>query len=556
MKRSRSLFWLAISLCLLSTVAIGCSDPASDRTDEDATLGSSVLDVGGLDPTSWVAIYDPNRASNGYTLAFYRQRVPILLDMNGRIVHAWPEARTKSRIRLLEDGSILGIGLGRTLVEYGWDGSLTWQMNLRAMGLLPHHDVIRLRNGNTMTIALPDGERTDVLLEVDRSQEVVWKWHSRQHLADFLAASRKNVTHINSVQEISENSHFDAGDERFRPGNLLISARDLNTIFLLDRETGDVVWFYDHELDLQHESVLIEPGQPGAGNIVIFNNGYRQRYVRRQSTILEIDPRDKSVVWQYRSPDFYSPTRGIEQPLPNGNILVSSSRGGRVFEIDRQGATVWEWAPPYSPVRSQRYAFDHAPQFAELDRRPPVPVQPAEGYRHVDRDVYRFSRRGARRTVRIEGKREQILRSNSQCSELILPTAARVEVAYGLHLKALREEGLDSYEARLRLRLRLLDEDREVELLTTTATLGGPSRYHQTIRLGRFSHRRVELCVNAEEIAPTPGRETEDRVFWTSPIISSERDRLLAAGDAPDTDLTPEEGEANLRHLRTMGYVN
>ena len=547
MQIGRSPVHLAVALCLLCTASMGCSGSAPD---------SSVLDIGGLDPTSWVAIYDPKRASNGYTLAFYRQRVPILLDMNGRIVHAWPEARTKSRIRLLEDGSILGLGLGRSIVEYDWNGNLTWRMDLRKMRLLPHHDVIRLRNGNIMVIALRDGDRTDVLLEVDRNEQVVWEWRAAKHLTDFLAASEKKNTHINSVQEISENPHFNDGDERFRPGNLLISARNLNTIFLLDRKTGDVVWFYDHELDLQHESLLIEPRQPGAGNILMFNNGYRQRYLHRQSTILEIDPRDKSVVWQYRSPGFYSPTSGIEQPLENGNILVSSSRGGRVFEIDRQGATVWEWTPPYPPVRPQRYAFDHSPQLADLDRHAPTAVQPAESYRHIDRDIYRFSRRGARRTVRIEGKREQILRSNSHCSELILPTAARVEAAYGLHRGALREERLDNYEARFGLRLRLLDEDREIELLATTATLTDSSLHSHRIDLDRFSHQRVELCVSVEEVAPTPGRETEGRAFWRSPVISSERDDLFGEEDTADADLTREEAEARRQHLRAIGYVN
>ena len=548
---------LAMGLCLLCTVSIGCSESASDgTTHQGATADSSVLDIGGLDPTSWVAIYDPKRASNGYTLAFYRQRIPILLDMNGRIVHAWPEARAKSRIRLLEDGSILGLGLDRSIVEYDWDGNLTWRMEFRKMRLLPHHDVIRLRNGNIMAIALPDGNRTDVLLEVNRDKEVVWEWRSGKHLNDFIAVSEKHDTHINSVQEIPKNAHFDDGDERFRPGNLLISARNLNTIFLLDRETGEVVWFYDHELDLQHEPLLIEPQHSGAGNILMFNNGYRQRYVHRQSTIVEIDPRDKEVVWQYRSPGFYSPTGGIEQPLENGNILVSSSRGGRVFEIDRQGGTVWEWTPPYAPVRPQRYAFDHAPQLADLDRHALTAVHPAESYRHVDRDVYRFSRRGARQTVRIEGKKEQVLRSNSHCSQLILPTAARVEAAYGLHSRVLRKEGLKNYEARFGLHLRLLDEDREVELLATTATLRDPSRYRQIIELDRFAHERVELCVSAEEVAPVPGRETEGRAFWHSPVIYSQHGDRPAEEDTADADLTEEEAEARRQHLRAMGYVD
>ena len=65
---------------------------------------------------SWVTVFDPDRAWNGYTLGFYAHRIPILLDMNGRIVHEWPEARVKSRLRLLDDGSLLAIALGRGVV--------------------------------------------------------------------------------------------------------------------------------------------------------------------------------------------------------------------------------------------------------------------------------------------------------------------------------------------------------------------------------------------------------------------------------------------------------
>ena len=39
-------------------------------------------------------------------------------------------------------------------------------------------------------------------------------------------------THINSVFELTDNRWFDAGDGRFRPGNVLVSARNLNAIFI------------------------------------------------------------------------------------------------------------------------------------------------------------------------------------------------------------------------------------------------------------------------------------------------------------------------------------
>ena len=34
---------------------------------------------------------------------------------------------------------------------------------------------------------------------------------------------------------------------------------------------------------------------------------------------------------------------GKHQWLPNGNLLITESRKGRAFEIDRHGQTVWEY---------------------------------------------------------------------------------------------------------------------------------------------------------------------------------------------------------------------
>src|SRR5687768_8136270 len=45
----------------------------------------------------WVKVYDPALASNGYTLTLHDARTPVLLDMNGRVVHSWPGARLRSR---------------------------------------------------------------------------------------------------------------------------------------------------------------------------------------------------------------------------------------------------------------------------------------------------------------------------------------------------------------------------------------------------------------------------------------------------------------------------
>ena len=60
------------------------------------------------------------------------------------------------------------------------------------------------------------------------------------------------------MYELPPNRWFDAGDERFRPGNILVSARNLNAIFIIDKTSGEVVWRYSDGLDYQHEAIMVE----------------------------------------------------------------------------------------------------------------------------------------------------------------------------------------------------------------------------------------------------------------------------------------------------------
>ena len=105
----------AVARVLLSTLALGavlislsCTGSRDEPTSDSSPATSWFAEI---ESTDWVRLYKPESAFNGYTLAFYKRRIPILMDMNGRIVHSWPQARTRSRIRLLEDGTLLALTL-------------------------------------------------------------------------------------------------------------------------------------------------------------------------------------------------------------------------------------------------------------------------------------------------------------------------------------------------------------------------------------------------------------------------------------------------------------
>lgn len=560
------IFGSRILVVILAACLVGsCADreeapkaaeaPATDRTQSRAAelerLRSSA-------PT-WVSIYDPARAWNGYTLDFFHRTIPILIDMNGEIAHAWPEARVRARLRLLPNGNLLAIGLAQSIVEYDWDGNLEWEYRL-AEGYA-HHDLRRLDTGNTLMIVARRGEGTDDLLEVDRSGREVWRWESALHLADHfgdVAADERDITHLNSVQVLPANPWFEAGDERFRPGNVLISARNLNAIFLIDRETGKVVWRYDARLDRQHEALMIGPGYPGHGNIQIFNNGAKDRYTYRQSSVVEVDPVGGEVVWEYRAEGFFTSIVGVQQLLPNGNVLIGSGLGRRNFEVTRSGEVVWQWTPPFKTKRPTRYRYDYSPQFATLRDRFETPVVPREGYRHIDPLIYRFARERFRQKMEFDGRKRTVLKAKSGCREMILPEGARIDLTFGVDRARILESGASAYEARFAASLKIFEESRDSLVMQATVDLKGKSWRSHRWNLEALTYRRVELCLDEPRVIFGDAEISNSDSYWGNPAITGSADREIKkrSRSTPPEELNREELEVRQEHLEALGYID
>jgi hypothetical protein len=132
-----------------------------------------------------------------------------------------------------------------------------------------------------------------------------------------------------------------------KPGQVLISLRELDIIALLDLEREKIVWALRGSWLAQHDPDLLPNG-----DILLFDN--RGHFGEGgQSRIIEVDPVNAAVVWSYAGTaekPFDSEVRGAQERLANGNTLISESLGGRILEVTPEGEIVWEFI---NPVRAE-----------------------------------------------------------------------------------------------------------------------------------------------------------------------------------------------------------
>jgi hypothetical protein len=343
------------------------------------------------------------------------------------------------------------------LVQRDFSGRLLWSLSHneqidtgkgeQAWSLRQHHDWQRedfpagyfsplakpaSAGSNTLVLthrnhAQPDV--TNLTLEDDRLIEyapdgkILWEWTAGEHADEygFDAAARAAIRagagagpgggrafdwlHVNSAGYVGPNRWFDAGDTRFAPNNVIISSRQASFLAIIARD-GRIVWrmgpdFSQSEklraigqLIGQHHAHLIPKGLPGAGDLLVFDNGGSSGYgfhnpiapnglgafARSTSRVLQINPVTLELVWSYAPPaKFFSTNISSAQRLPNGNTLITEGAEGRVFEVTSAGKTVWEFMSPFfasgrNPVyRAYRLPYDWIPQIPRPKESAVVP---------------------------------------------------------------------------------------------------------------------------------------------------------------------------------------
>ena len=356
-----------------------------------------------------------------------------LIDMDGVVVHRWNIGGFPPK--LLPGGDLIGAtGVTPTsydmvnLMQVSWSGEARWSFSNwaevgGAWSARQHHDLQREGNpvgyyapglnfvtgGSTLVLGLDrrtvpsirDGEiDDDVIYELDGAgalKQTVWR--AADHIAEFgfdeaaLGDIRTRSPgtvlewlHGNSISLVGPNHFFDEGHTEFDPQNIVYSSRNANFVVIISRETGSVVWRIgpdfagrpEEKLGQfagQHNPHLIPRGLPGAGNLLVFDDGGASgyggpsdsdRYFRNYSRVLEFDPVTLDIVWEYGSPtganEFLSPILSNAQRLPNGNTLITIGTLGKVIEVTPEHEVVWQYEyVPSTPAVAWLYRSNRVP---------------------------------------------------------------------------------------------------------------------------------------------------------------------------------------------------
>jgi len=219
----------------------------------------------------------------------------------------------------------------------------------------------------------------------------------------------RDWTHVNSV------SYHPKLDQ------LMLSSREFSEIWIIDHGTttaeakgrsggrygkgGDLLYRWGNprtyrasaaaqQLFYQHDAQWIPEGLPGAGHLLVFNNGPRPTgpYSSVDEVVLPVGPGGRyehapgkaygpmQPLWSYTAPckaDFFGWFMSGVQRLPNGNTLISTGFSGSIFEVTREKELVWKFvvpsdappkaSPPGDPPRPVHLLPGLLPFFVRLD---------------------------------------------------------------------------------------------------------------------------------------------------------------------------------------------
>lgn len=304
-----------------------------------------------------------------------------ITDMDGKVLHEWiinwfdiwpdathvpdsllPKNKPGTQIHgavIMDNGDLVFNFDHQGLVRLGLRGEVVWRLPY-----LTHHSVHLHDDGNlwvcgrrhhtTYDARLPNrvppfDEYT--ILEVTPDGKIAGEWSVADiliengqagllylgTLANDTTKTGGDVLHLNDVEPFpaSMKPGF------FKKGDILVSLRNINTVFVFNRTSRKIKCICTGWFVRQHDPDFLD----GNRFSVLDNNLTSQKH-NPQSRIVIVSAPDRTAEAYFEGNEtmpFYTPLMGKHQWLPNGNLLITESCIGRAFEINQRKEVVWEY---------------------------------------------------------------------------------------------------------------------------------------------------------------------------------------------------------------------
>ncbi len=325
-----------------------------------------------------------------------------------------------------------GAAYGGLMQQYDWNGNIVESFIWSNANHQQHHDFCVMPNGHVLLIswerktaaqaqALGRQNITgeiwpDEVIEYDPvSNAVVWEWHFWDHLIQDVNPALPNYGVVAEHPELLDINlgtvqngdwmHCNTIDYNAERDEIILTSHNLHEIFVIDHSTttaeaaghtggrrgrgGDFLYRWgnpqnydrgtaaDRVFYVVHGANWIRPGLPGAGDIIVLNNGDRSGTANDYSEVIQITPPLDSEGNYYIAPDsafgprtrtwsysngsaFYSQHLGGAYRLPNGNTFAILGTTGVVQEITPSGSVVWTRSLGGQIGRCLKYPRDFA----------------------------------------------------------------------------------------------------------------------------------------------------------------------------------------------------
>lgn len=344
----------------------------------------------------------------------------------GQSAHLLPNGHLLRAGMMQVAGGGTGGGEGGRIEEYDWEGNLVWGFDYATQERALHHDIKPLPNGNVIALmverksreqAIAAGVRADLLqdtyllpdavVEIEPVRpsggRIVWEWHVWDHLVQNADTTKANYGTPSAHPELVDPNasgkkipafwnHMNSIDYNPALDQIALSVRGNSEIWIIDHSTttaeaashtggkygkgGDLLYRWGNPqmygrgaassemLFQQHDAQWIEPGSPGAGNMLVFNNGLSRPAGQFSSADEFAPPIDgdgnyliaagspygpNALTWTYagiHGTEFYAEAISGAHRQRNGNTLICYGTRGVLVEVTPAGEVVWLYVDP------------------------------------------------------------------------------------------------------------------------------------------------------------------------------------------------------------------